>query len=318
MSKVPFNMKRTSNTNFNVGNDVNCPKRAGGACAVIVEPCRPTFSDVMFHPSPLGVRPWCWQTSAIYEFLACVIFGTIVLWSSLAPIGPAAVGVAQGLGLGVVIALFWQKDAGIINPAFALVRVLLGKLPGGWLGFVVYCFTEAAGFLVATLFTLAISPGFNKNLGLGAPVIAGALGVGPAASAELIGTFFFCLVGVLVIGFRDLYEIQYDDNVETVQDGTSLIHKRKTPRNLFSLPEAIIMGFLNVALVTTLVLFTGASFNDFRWLWPSVISGTISNNWWVHAVMPLLAALAVFILTAPIFYWEKVRWLAFTKKYTEV
>lgn len=292
-----------------------CPeKKKYDTCNIPMVECPPDTDELMIHPSPEPYMGWCWVTALLYEFIVNTLFSTLVYWSRLAPIGPAAVGTIQGLGLVALIAVFWERDAGYFNPALTLPLVLLGKLPGKWIGFVVYTIAQALGWLVGVLFVLAISPGFNKDLGLGSPVIAGALDVGQAALAELIGSFIFILVAVMMIGFRDLYEIHHTDEVKMKKENGNTTYHRKKARKPFRIVEGTILGFFLVAIVSSLDLFTGGVLNPFSWLWSAAISGNLNGNWWVYAIMPLVAGVAVFLISFPVFYYEKLRHDTFKKK----
>ncbi len=187
-------------------------------------------------------------------------------WWSGGQLGALGVGLVNGLGVAVMIFVFWTISGAHLNPAVSLGLWLSGKLPGRMLA--PYVGAQLVGALIASSVMHGL---FRNHTGEGESWLGANFSDGPvlqAFGAEIVITFFL-VYAILTLANRGR--------------GATVF--------------AIAIGCYVAAAVTMAGGVSGASMNPARAFGPAAIAWFWDNHW-VYWVAPGLGALIASIFHA--------------------
>lgn len=220
-------------------------------------------------------QPSSWRAAAA-ELIGTLLFvfigtGTVVAALSLAdgtlaPAGLAAIALAHGLAIMIMVAATANISGGHINPAVTIALWAIGQIGLG--KGILYVGGQLVGAVIASLLLLAIVPaGAPGNLGVHAPgpLVDGAAG---GFLAEIILTFALVFVVVATAVF---------------------------PRGLAAYAPAAIGATVLVDHLVGLPM-TGASMNPARSFGPALVAGAWDSHWiyWAGPIVGGVLAALVF------------------------
>lgn len=201
---------------------------------------------------------------------AVVAVGTTALQSGIPEVGPAlalfglaAIGLAFGFAILVVVYAFGHVSGAHVNPAVTLALAATRKFP--WTAVPAYVAAQFAGALLAALTVFAVFPDAAAD----PPLILGATkpGTSIAPGLALLAEFAITFVLMVVI-------------MATATDD------RASPPAV-----GLAVGLTVGAGVIAMLPVSGASFNPARTLGPMIVAWDFPS-WWVYLVGPVVGALA--------------------------
>jgi len=212
-----------------------------------------------------NVRRWLAELIGTYGFVTIgVSAGAIAGAHGLL----LAVAIANGVGLGVMIATFMATSGSHFNPAITLSAWIGRKIDA--VNAIAYVVAQILGGLLGAL-TARVIFASSAAVQLGTPGVAPTISVGRAVFAEAIFTFFLA----------------------TVIWGTAIDERAPKMGGLF-IGLTVVVGVLAVGPLT------GGAFNPARYLGPAIVAGNL-KDWWVYFVGPGIGASVAGVLYRALF-----------------
>ena len=191
--------------------------------------------------------------------------GTAAGGSSLVTAGDAAIGLAFGFGILIVVYAFGHLSGAHVNPAVTIAFAAVGRFP--WPVVPFYVAAQFGGAILAAFTVWIVFPGPVDHQ----PLLLGAtqpgVGEGLALLAEIAITFL--LLTVIMATATD---------------------ERATPPAV-----GMAVGLTVAAGVFAMLPISGGSFNPARSLGPMLVAWEFPG-WWLYILGPLLGALAGAVL----------------------
>ncbi len=195
----------------------------------------------------------------------CAI-GTLSTGTSLAGhgallVGNAAIGLAFGFGILIVVYAFGHLSGAHVNPAVTVALAAVGRFP--WRVVPLYAIAQLLGAILAAFAVWIVFPGPVDHQ----PLILGATQPGVGEGLALLAEFTITLLLMVVI-------------MATATD------ERATPPAV-----GMAVGLTVGAGVFAMLPVSGGSFNPARSLGPMIVAWEFPG-WWLYIVGPILGALA--------------------------
>lgn len=211
----------------------------------------------------------------IAEFLPDLLVYTMVLVATATGAGPIGRALVGGIAMIAALSVFVRENGVHLDPVITISMTILGKLGLPWYFMFAHLLAQLTAIITACLFVWALTPGFDRSLGLGTDHLAFGYTPGQGFFAQLLGclwmyTIFLWLV--CAVGKKNYYEQM-----------AGVDNKNHT---LFTLA----VGFAQVSAVLSVGNVVGGHFNMLLYLFPAAISGTIdTSNWWIWPLGSLMA-----------------------------
>lgn len=187
--------------------------------------------------------------------------GTAAGGGSIVTAGDAAIGLAFGFGILIVVYAFGHLSGAHVNPAVTVALAAVGRFP--WAVVPFYALAQLAGAILAAFTVWIVFPGPVADQ----PLLLGATQPGVADGLALIAEIAITFLLLTVI-------------MATATD------ERATPPAV-----GLAVGLTVGAGVFAMLPVSGASFNPARSLGPMIVSWDFPG-WWIYILGPLLGALA--------------------------
>jgi MIP family channel proteins len=209
-----------------------------------------------------------WLKNTVVEFVGTFALIFVGAGSIIATGGQnlVAIALAHGLAIGLMVGAAGHISGGVFNPALtiALMTVRRMRVTRGFY----YIVAQLVGAVFAALTLKILFPAATvAAVNLGTPAVGSGIGIGAAAVAETIMTFFlmYSVFGVAV-----------------------------------DLRGARSIAGLVIGLTITMDIFvgsglTGAAMNPARWFGPAVVQGTFDNGW-LYWIAPTIGAVIAAVL----------------------
>jgi glycerol uptake facilitator-like aquaporin len=223
------------------------------------------YESAKFSNATIGQIAWRLWTTFAMEFFASLFYYTLILSSTMTGVGFLGITFVDAAAIGGLMSIFARENACHIDPLITLMITACGKLGLPWYYMFAHLLAQPIACAVATLLTWAMTPGFDKDLGLGIEVLA--FGYTPV----------WMVNGRSLSNFYEQTEYPYK-------------HNTLFALALFFGRTAADLGFGRIA---------GIYYNWYPYFFPAVISGqTDTSNWWIWFVGPLLGA----VFTVALYY----------------
>lgn len=187
----------------------------------------------------------------------------------------------------LIISRFTRENAGHLDPCVTAMLTIVGKIGLPWIYCLAYFIAQPIGWVLGTLFVWAITPGNDRSLGLGTPIVLG-VGYTPGQS------FAMEILGCCILFGTILHLVMADGDLNYYEQTSG----KRGASFIFAVAAA------KTAITFVGIPISGSSFGWYRYFFPAVISGTIdSSNWWISFVAPPIAL--IFVLS----WWFLYNWI---------
>ena len=227
------------------------------------------------------------------EFFVDLLFFVAVLSAHMSGMGVLGRCLIQFSAMIFALSVFARHNLAHLDPLVTLQLVVVGKFGLPWYFMFAHLLAQPLAALIATLLVWALTPGFDRTLGLGFEALAPGYTPGQGLGAEFLG----CLIIYVAIIWMVCAE-----GKETFYMHTGSDFKLNT---LFSF--ALASAHFTASLAFGKIV--GHNFHWYLHFFPGVISGKIdSSDWWPFFVGPLMAAI---VQIAMYFFWHYVNDVAY-------
>jgi glycerol uptake facilitator-like aquaporin len=215
------------------------------------------------------------------------LFVTLILLPAVRGYSFQTIAFVEAASVFAIVSVFLRENVGHINPFWTIVIYVSGRSPFPWWMSFVHLVAMFLGWVIGTAMTILSTVGISASAGLGAPSVNNLFTLGQAFYHEFFGTviqfsvpFFFLISMKRSIFYGDL-----------MANGTN--------GSINLLFPFMVSAFHALAFIFAFDV-TGASLNWFRYLVPTIVSGTFdAPTQWPYFVGPLLGVIIpglVFIL----------------------
>jgi len=252
--------------------------------------------DKMGKNTPL--QTFCFILSTfLAEFVACLLYYTVVLSSVMTNTSSVSRAFTEAAAYIAVLSVFMRENAAHLDPLVTIQLVVMGRYGAPWYYMFCQLLAQPLAAIVATLLIWAMTPGFDKSLGLGLESLA----FGYTPGQGLLAIFLGCLITYSV-----LLWMLCSQGVDNYYIHTGGDFKQNT---IYTLS----VGFSHLCVGLGFGRIAGGYYSWYLYFFPGVISGTIdSSNWWIWFVGPLMAAIFQVALW---FFWHWIDGMAFKPIY---
>jgi hypothetical protein len=215
---------------------------------------------------------WRWWTAFQMEFWACLVYFTLTLTARVTGSTLQIQALTEGLVMIGVLSVWVRENAAHIDPIITIMLVITGRLGLPWWYSLAHLLGQAAAICVATAFALMVTPGFDRALGLGTPVLAFGYTAGQGFGAQTLGCMVIYLIFIMLV----------------TSAGTTNFFEHTGSNFRFNTLFAVAVGFVHSGVSLALGAIAGTYFHWYLYFFPAIISGTIdTSNWWLWFVSPL-------------------------------
>jgi len=236
----------------------------------------------------IAMRIW---TTFSMEFLASLLYYIVILMATNTGVSFLGLCFADAAAITALMSIFARENACHIDPCITLGLAATGKLGLKWYWMFVYLLAQPIACIVACLFVWAMTPGFDRFLGLGVEVLAFGYTPGQGLCAVFFGAFITYTVHIWMVNAR---------GVRNFYEHTEFSYKHNT---LFALS----LGFSRLMADIGLGKVAGVYFNWYPQFFSGVISSqTDTSNWWIWFVGPglgVICAVGVYYLNH---WWDEM------------
>lgn len=202
-----------------------------------------------------------------------------------------------------VASIFIKENVGHTDPMITIALTLIGKLGLPWYYCFCYLLAQPIAAIIASLFAWALSPGFDRSLGLGIDRLGSGFTPGQGLGAEVFGTTILYTFLIWTLNSSD--RKNFYEHVGTITKSNTL----------FSLSLAMVQ--LTICLAFGPIV--GTNFSWYLYFFPGFISGAFDrSDWWIWFVGPLLG-LGLSLAGYYIFHWlDRISWQTDERKNTRL
>jgi len=209
------------------------------------------------------------------EFVASFFFYVLLWTSNMTGVSFVGQCILGGVALTGLVSVFGRENAAHLDPLITIMLTICGKLGLPWYYMFAHLLAQPVAGVIGALFVWAMSPGFERGLGLGADSLAFGYTPGQGLCAQILGALIFYSVWLWMTNGRD--RRNYYDVTGASEKYTTLF--------------ALAVGFTLIAVALGFGAIAGTNFNWYLYFFPRIISGTTdSSNWWLWLVGPPVAA----------------------------
>jgi len=212
-----------------------------------------------------------WCASLYNEFFSCLFYFTVVLACRVAGSTLEIQALCEALTIVGVLSVWVRENAGHLDPVITIMLTIEGRLGLPWYFMFAHLLGQACAAVLATAFALSMTPGFDRALGLGTPVLAFGYTPGQGLEYQLWGCLLIYTVFIWLV----------------TSAGTVNFFETTGPNFRFGSLFAIACGFAHGGAALAFGAVAGTYFNFYLYIFPAAISGTLdSSNWWLWFVAP--------------------------------
>lgn len=212
----------------------------------------------------------------LMDLICTILFVTIILSPAVRGYSFQTIAFVEAASVFALTSVFLRENVGHLNPLWTLAIYVSGRSPFPWWMSIVQLVAIFLGWTVGTAMTIIGTVGITASAGLGAPSVNSLYTIGQGFYFEFLGTVIqFALPFFFLINMKR--GIFYGDLMANGANGSINL--------LFPF---MVSAFHALAFIFSFDA-TGASLNWFRYLLPTIMSGTFNAaTQWVYFVGPLL------------------------------
>jgi hypothetical protein len=249
---------------------------AGGAVEELSERAKVEDIEEYNLRDSTYLQLWCRALVTFFaEFGACFIYYLVVLTAKMTGASLSTHGWVECAAFVGVASFAVRENAGHLDPVITVLLLVCGRYGLPWYFCVAHFLGQAVAAITACLFVWAMTPGFDRTLGLGMEDLAPAYTPGQGLCAVLMGCFALYTVFLWIVNAAD--ERNYYE-----QMGANFKHN-----TVFSLA----CGLTHLAVALCFGPIAGSYFNWYLYFFPAIMSGANMANWWIWFVGPMAAGI---------------------------
>lgn len=211
----------------------------------------------------------------LMDLVCTVMFVTLILVPPVRGYSFQTIAFVEATAVFAITAVFLKENVGHLNPLWTIVVYVSGRSPFPWWMSIVQLVAMFLGWVIGAAMTILSTVGITASAGLGAPTVNSLFTIGQAFYFEFFGT---------IIQFAVPFFFMISAN-RRIFYGNLMMNGDKGINLLFPF---MVSGFHALAFIFSFDV-TGASLNWFRYLVPTIISGTFdAPTQWIYFVGPLL------------------------------